>query len=248
MSMLLIALAVWASPNLTSDDTQEAKGLEGKWVLTAGRANGENLPEGARGHVRLIVLADEMILYTDSGRSSRFVYRLNTTATPHLVDLVGIDGKDKDKNLLGIYDLKGDRLRVCRTLNAKIERPKEYTAEAGSKCVLEEWRREKDEYTVAEDRRRLTGRWRVAEKRANSRARLRDLDFANPMLSVTYEEGDQQLGFESDPWRVEEEGGVRKIIGPSGACACQFDKGQLQVEFPEGRFKGKWTLKKARTP
>jgi uncharacterized protein (TIGR03067 family) len=248
MSMLLLALAAWALPNLPSEDTQEAKGLAGKWVLTAGRANGENLPDGARGRVRLIVIADEMILYTDSARSSRFVYRLNTSATPNLVDLVGTEGTDKDKTLLGIYDLKGDRLKVCRTLNAKVERPKEYSAEAGSKCVIEEWRRDKDEYTVAEDRLRLTGRWRVAEKRADSKARLRDLSFANPMLSVTYEEGDQQLGFESSPWRVEEEGGVRKIIGPSGACTYQFDKGQLEVEFAEGRFKGKWTLKKARMP
>src|SRR5262245_48199095 len=145
MAMLLIALALWGSPNPTSQDTEEAKGLEGKWVLAEGRANGENLPGGVRGHVRLIVIADEMILYTDRGHNSRFVYRLNTKATPNIVDLVGIDGKDKDKNLLGVYELKGDRLKVCRTLNAKIERPKEFTAEAGSKCVIEEWRREKDE-------------------------------------------------------------------------------------------------------
>jgi uncharacterized protein (TIGR03067 family) len=248
MSMLFIALAVWASPSPASKDSKAAKGLEGKWVLTGGRANGENLPRGALGHVRLIVIADEMILYTDSGRFSRFVYRLDTKATPNLVDLVGIDGKDKDKKLLGIYERKGDRLKVCRTLNGKTERPKEYTAEVGSKCVIEEWRREKDEYTVAEDRLRLTGRWRVAEKSADSKARLRDLDFANPMLSVTYEGGDRQLGLESSPWRVEEAGGVRKIIGPSGACTYRFDKGQLRVEFAEGRFKGKWTLKKVRTP
>jgi hypothetical protein len=65
---------------------------------------------------------------------------------------VGLDGKDKDKNLFGLHERKGDRLKVCRTLNVKTERPEEYTVEAGSKCVIEEWRREKKEHTVAEDR------------------------------------------------------------------------------------------------
>lgn len=231
-----------------SENTKEAKGLEGKWVLTGGHANGQDLPEGARGHVRLIVLADEMILYTDSGRSSRFVHKLNSEATPNQVDLVGIDGADKGKNLLGIYERKEDRLNVCRTLNANTERPKKFSAEAGSKCVIEEWQRDKDEFTLAEDRLRLAGRWRVAEKSADAKSSLRDLDLAEPLFKVTYQDGEQQLGLESGTWRVEEAGGDRKITGPSGGCTYKFDKDQLQLEFTEGRFKGTWTLKKTRMP
>jgi uncharacterized protein (TIGR03067 family) len=248
MSTLLMVLAVWGSPSLTPDDNGKGNGLEGKWVLADGRANGQRLPEGTRGHVRLMVIADEMILYADSGRGSRFVCKLDAQPTPNLVDLVGISGMDKGKNLLGIYELSGDRLKVCRTLNPTITRPKEFTAEAGSKCVVEEWRREKDEYTAAEDRMRLTGRWRVAQNAAEPKARLRDLAFADPQLNVTFEQGGQQLGFESGPWRLEEAVGVRKIVGPSGTCTYRFDKGRLELDFAEGRFKGKWTLTRARTP
>ena len=40
MSTLLMVLAVWGSPSLTPDDNGKGNGLEGKWVLADGRANG----------------------------------------------------------------------------------------------------------------------------------------------------------------------------------------------------------------
>jgi len=130
--------------------------------------------------------------------------------------------------------------------SAKIERPKEFAAEAGSKCVIEEWERDKKEYTVDEDRMRLAGRWRVTQA-PEGKARLRDLDFANPMLSVSFQEGDSQLGFASAPWQLEDTKGDRKIVGPAGTATYKFEKGQLHLEFDEGRFKGRWALSKTRT-
>jgi uncharacterized protein (TIGR03067 family) len=247
MSTFLLALAVWTAANPAREPAKPAPKIDGKWVLAAGHANGQDLPAAARGHVRLIVVADEMILCADGGRSSRFVVRLDATTDPARIDLNGIDGRDTGKNLLGIFELKDDRLKVCRTLNAKVERPKEFLAAAGSKCVVEEWRREKDEYSVAEDRLRLTGRWRVADKAAGAQGGLRDLGFADPLLSAT-SEGGQQLGLVTGPWRIEEANGVRTIVGPAGACTYKFDDGRLRVEFADGRFNGAWTLTKVRTP
>jgi uncharacterized protein (TIGR03067 family) len=248
MSIFLIALMMLTPPSPASADAKGAQGLDGKWVLADGRANGQNLPEGTRGRVHLIVSAGEMIMYTDGGGASRFVCKFDANSTPNLIDLAGIAGRDNQKHLLGIYELKDDRLKVCRTLNPAIERPKEFAADAGSKRVIEDWKRDKDDYTVAEDRLRLAGRWRVVEPNANAGARLRDLDFNDPMLNVTSEQGGQQLAFASGPWQIVDDGGVRKITGPVGACTYNFDKGKLAVEFADGRFKGKWTLTRTRTP
>ena len=75
---------------------------------------------------------------------------------------------------------------------------------------------------------------------------LRDLDFTQPLLNVTTE-GDNQLGFQAGPWEIQEKEGTRRMVGPLGASKYRIEKGQLQVEFEEGRFRGTWTLTKTRT-
>jgi uncharacterized protein (TIGR03067 family) len=241
MFLLLVAIALQAPPA-----AKDAPTLEGRWSLAAAHSNGRDLPEGALARVRLIVVADEMVIYTADGKTSRLVFKLDPKATPNAIDLSGIAGLDQGKELKGIYELNADRLKVCRTLNPAIARPTAYAAEAGSKCVIEEWQREKDDYAIGEDRLRLLGRWRVAEsKNTDPKVRLRDLDFADPMLSVTHE-GGAALGFLSAPWKIEGEGSARKVSGAPGDFTYKFDKGQLVVEFADGQFKGSWTLKKTR--
>jgi RNA polymerase sigma factor (sigma-70 family) len=49
--------------------------------------------------------------------------------------------QDKGKSSLGIYELDGDRLKVCRTWPDNDQRPTAFAAPAGSKCILTEFQR-----------------------------------------------------------------------------------------------------------
>jgi uncharacterized protein (TIGR03067 family) len=55
--------------------------------------------------------------------------RLDTTKSPKEIDMVFLDGPNKDRVGKGIYQIDGDMLRVCRSLDPQDERPKEFKSE-----------------------------------------------------------------------------------------------------------------------
>ncbi|MFO0880601.1 MAG: TIGR03067 domain-containing protein [Gemmataceae bacterium] len=69
-------------------------------------------------------------------------YRLDEATSPRQIDITLTAGPDKGKKKLGIYELKGDVLRICvGPLGG--ERPKTFASTPGSGVWLEEWQRVK---------------------------------------------------------------------------------------------------------
>ena len=56
----------------------------------------------------------------DKGTTKR-----DASKTPKTIDIVGTEGPNKGKTILGIYELNGDTLRVCYDLSGK-GRPAEF--------------------------------------------------------------------------------------------------------------------------
>jgi uncharacterized protein (TIGR03067 family) len=69
-------------------------------------------------------------------------YTFRAEKNPQELDILVGDGADKGKVYLVIYKVVGDRLTICLQADNKA-RPREFTGEAGSGCVLEVWERVK---------------------------------------------------------------------------------------------------------
>jgi uncharacterized protein (TIGR03067 family) len=72
-------------------------------------------------------------------------FRVDTKAQPHAIDFIVSDGESGELVSRGIYELKGDTLRICRTVKKGGDRPTKFAAEKGSGRELSVWTRKKAE-------------------------------------------------------------------------------------------------------
>jgi uncharacterized protein (TIGR03067 family) len=69
-------------------------------------------------------------------------YKLTTTTKPRAIDFTFASPADPQKTQVfkGIYELKGDKLKVCYGTDG-VERPKTFASKEGSKLILITFRR-----------------------------------------------------------------------------------------------------------
>ncbi|MFO0798107.1 MAG: TIGR03067 domain-containing protein [Gemmataceae bacterium] len=137
LTAALAALAVAAAP---ADADRAA--LQGTWVLDAATLEGRDHADDFRG-MKLVLAGDRYTIdfgpNTDKGN-----YTLDPTKTPKRIDVRSAEGPFKGKTLPGIYELKGDTLRLCLDADGKADkRPAAFEAPGTTRNMLLTYRREK---------------------------------------------------------------------------------------------------------
>lgn len=144
MRALTISLAVLLCVAADSDKELAKKDLaafQGEWSMVSGERDGEQIPvEFLQGFKR--VSKGDVTTVTNNGEVfMKAKITLDPTKKPKSIDYAVLDGPNKDKKQLGIYELKGDRLKFCFAAPDK-ERPTEF-ASKGEGTILSEWKRDK---------------------------------------------------------------------------------------------------------
>jgi uncharacterized protein (TIGR03067 family) len=127
--VLAAGLLVGADGARENAAKEEAKKLEGTWVVVSCEAEGEKVPEIIlrKEVVRFIIRGDTIALKVDGEPKGEDRFRLDPKACPKTIDLNGKEGQ----RALGIYSLEGDHLRICWTERGKT-RPAAFATQAGS--------------------------------------------------------------------------------------------------------------------
>jgi uncharacterized protein (TIGR03067 family) len=141
LAVLLLAFLVEPAP---AADTakQEQEKLQGNWTVTAYTASGKKAEAKEFAAWRLIVSGNEMTARDGIDLLSAYVFKLDPSATPRLIDLDVTSGPDKDKKVLGLYKLEGETLTVCVAEPDK-PRPTAFASKEGSGHLLFVFKREK---------------------------------------------------------------------------------------------------------
>lgn len=145
LTCVCLLLAV-ASPSLAEDKNpvkKDLQGLEGTWTI-------EGLEYGAKD-----IKDKYKLTFTFKGNSmsvegddtvkkeyATFKLKLDPSTMPRCVDLTVSDGVQKDAVLEGIYELKGDDLKMCVTVFGK-DRPTEFKSPDGGSVALITLKRQK---------------------------------------------------------------------------------------------------------
>jgi RNA polymerase sigma factor (sigma-70 family) len=117
--------------------------LQGTWDLTGQEADGKAAAADALRESRIRVQGNALTLVFQ-GATSKGTYRLDSVPTPGTLDVTFTEGPEKGNTYLGIYELRGDTWRFCRTLAGK-GRPTAFASKAGSGHLLETLRRAADD-------------------------------------------------------------------------------------------------------
>ncbi len=155
---LLATLAAAAPADKAAGPTDDHARLQGNWTAVSGEQDGQKLADDAVKGVRVTFDGDEVSFFPKQDKS-RVTFRLESAGTPRGLTMTAQEGPDKGKSIPGIYELQGDRLKLCVALKPGTARPPAFAAPADSGLLLLVLRREGN--LVAAERARLQGIWKV---------------------------------------------------------------------------------------
>jgi len=128
----LLTLPAGARPDEAGD--KAAKELEGLWMVVGIESNGRAAAGEDVKDMRWSIREGEIRARDPDGSTSCMTFTLSPGKNPKEIDVTALDGPQKGKMGLGIYELKDGRLRVClRDWEAAAKgRPTEFAAGKGS--------------------------------------------------------------------------------------------------------------------
>lgn len=119
----------------------EQKLLSGTWLPKEVSIGDATADPDALAKLRLVIEADRYTV-TQAESVDKGTLKFDAKATPKTMDIVGTEGPNKDKTILAIYELDGDKLTVCYSLEPGA-RPAEFKSAGDSKRVLVKYERKK---------------------------------------------------------------------------------------------------------
>ncbi len=142
--LLGCALALVAFTAKADDDEakKELKALQGTWKVVAAEQDGDPLDRIVGGV--LTIKDNNFAIKTTGGTELKGDLTLDPAKKPRHINFAHQDGPVKDNTWHGIYELKGDTLKVCYAEAGKEkERPSEFKTLRKSGLLLVELKREK---------------------------------------------------------------------------------------------------------
>jgi uncharacterized protein (TIGR03067 family) len=138
VGVVLPALA--AEPDPAAKDR---KALQGEWAVEALEYNGKDLKD--KYNLSFACKSDVLTVQGDGAvrkEYAKLAFKLDPSTTPKCVDLTVAGGVQKDAKLEGIYELKGDELRLCVKVFGS-DRPTEFKSAEGASIALLTLKRKK---------------------------------------------------------------------------------------------------------
>ncbi len=130
---------------IAADEADPAKremaALEGAYTMTSLEVEGQKV-EGQRIEGSELLIKEGKYIVTTRGNKHETLMDIDPAHKPKQIDMTFADGPNKDKTLQGIYEIDGDTLKVCRSINPDASRPKEFTTAPGTGLFLVVWKRQ----------------------------------------------------------------------------------------------------------
>jgi uncharacterized protein (TIGR03067 family) len=143
---VLILVAVIA---IAADDPKEAvkkelDKIQGSWTAESIHFNGKEYADG-QGKIKLVFKGDQATVEAAAKvkkEYAKMTMKLDPSTDPKCIDITVTAGVQKDVVMEGIYELKGDELRICAKVFGK-DRPGKFESTDGSSVVLIVFKRDK---------------------------------------------------------------------------------------------------------
>jgi uncharacterized protein (TIGR03067 family) len=109
---------------------QELKRIQGTWKFVSQEMEGKPRPPEEVAKLTITFTGDKWSVRESGKEVQAGTHKLDPSKKPAQIDAVVTEGEGKGSTMLGIYELKGDTMKVCFDPKGK-ERPTSFTAKAG---------------------------------------------------------------------------------------------------------------------
>ena len=117
--------------------------LQGSWSAVSIKYNGQEFGEKLK--LKFVFKNDQVSIEGDDEVKKEYpkvTLKIDPSTAPACLDIIVLAGVQKDAAMEGIYELKGDELRICVKVFGK-ERPAEFASADGSSIALVVLKRDK---------------------------------------------------------------------------------------------------------
>jgi uncharacterized protein (TIGR03067 family) len=129
-----VAILLVESAVARGDDATKAEPkIEGTWRGSRAELGGKKMPDKVIASLTLTLKGGTYEAVAES--ADRGTVRYDTSAEPRAMDIKGVEGPNKGKTYLAIYELKHDTLTICYDLSGA-SRPKEFKTQPGTRLFL----------------------------------------------------------------------------------------------------------------
>jgi uncharacterized protein (TIGR03067 family) len=132
-ALVLFALAGFASFAWTDSAEKELEKFQGAWSVELMEENGVKEPDEENKKFQVSIKGAQLVVKFDS-KEETMSFKIDPEQNPRTIDLTPNFGEDKGKTFSGIYELDGERLRICAS--PKGERPKKFVSEKGTMLLV----------------------------------------------------------------------------------------------------------------
>ena len=121
---------------------KELKKIQGTWKFVSQSMDGKERPPEQLTKLKITFTDDKWSVTVDGKMVQGGTHKFDPTKKPAHVDAKITEGEDKGGSMLGIYELKGDTMKVCFDPKGK-ERPTDFTGKAGQFAAVVEREKKK---------------------------------------------------------------------------------------------------------
>jgi|GEM_PF-697959 len=144
LNVALLSMACLASVPAHADGTPNDKlQIQGVWAVSDGETNGRSLKtvlhEKGLGAMKIKFSNDVMTMTGPGVLSHTYQFVLKPKGQPKVITLVTVEthGKAPEGSVIhGIYEIKGDTLKLCLPADSSGDRPEKFEAPNGSRLSL----------------------------------------------------------------------------------------------------------------
>ncbi len=140
--LMVVAVGLLMAADAPQEEAakKDLEKLQGTWSLVSAMQDGKALPADKVKRTTIVFKEDTFLFpgEAEQATSKDGTIKVDPTKKPKQMDATSTKGEV----MLGIYEIEGDRYKVCFAPSGK-ERPAEFASKPGSGYILQVWERKK---------------------------------------------------------------------------------------------------------
>lgn len=143
LHLLMLAVCLTSGPDVTPDAPKtEIASFDGEWSMVSGERDGQPIPADFAKQAKRVCKNGETTVSFGDRVFMKAKFTIDPSRKPKTIAYKILEGPNKDKIVLGIYELNGDALKFCFS-GPDEKRPTEFQSKEGSGWTTSEWKRVK---------------------------------------------------------------------------------------------------------
>jgi uncharacterized protein (TIGR03067 family) len=134
-------LGLLAADKAAEAAKKELEKLQGTWVMESLEVDGQAVPEEKLQKTTLTIKGDKYVTKVKD-RTFETTIQLDPTQKPKAIDMYFPAGTDPPKLAKGIYEVDGDRLKLCRHQMPGQDRPQQFGTWPNTGLFMVVWKRQ----------------------------------------------------------------------------------------------------------